>query len=81
MTTPARSSEPSPEQRTIDMGTYIATLLVGTVLSIPQGQIPQVATAGGVYDSNRPVIAGLGTQCHLQSYMQNGQVITVQVCQ
>jgi len=65
------------------MGTYLATLLVGTVLSVPQGQIPQVATAGGVYDSNRPVVSTpfSGVHCHLQSTMQYGQVITYQVCQ
>ena len=65
------------------MGTYIATLLVGTVLSVPQGSFPQVASSGSAYSSNTALVSApfSGVRCQLQSTMQNGQVITYQVCQ
>ena len=64
------------------MGTYIATLLVGTVLSVPNGQFPVIPTSGSVYASNTAVTATpITAHCHLQSYMDNGVVRTIQVCQ
>ena len=64
------------------MGTYIATLIVGTVLSVPQGQFPVAAQSGGVYATNQAVntMPFSGVQCQLQSYKENGTVRTVTVC-
>ena len=64
------------------MGTYLATLLVGGVIGVAQGQAPVIAQSGGVYSTQAAVntMPFSGVQCTLQSYMDNGVVRTVQVC-
>lgn len=64
------------------MGTYLATLLVGGVIGVAQGSAPVIAQSGGVYSTQAAVntMPFSGVQCHLQSYMDQGRVVTVQVC-
>ena len=64
------------------MGTYLATLLVGTVLSVPQGQFPVAGQSGVGYSTNTAVVTMplSGVRCELVSYMDNGVVRTVNLC-
>jgi ABC-type arginine/histidine transport system permease subunit len=64
------------------MGNYIATLLLGGVLSVPQGQVPVVAQSGVGYSTNTAVMTMpmSGVRCELTSFMDNGVVRTVNLC-
>jgi ABC-type arginine/histidine transport system permease subunit len=64
------------------MGTYLATLLVGTVLSVPQGSFPVAAQSGVGYSTQSAVVTMpfSGVRCELVSYMDNGVVRTVNLC-
>ena len=64
------------------MGNYIATLLLGGVLSVPQGQVPVVAQSGVGYSTQSAVITMpmSGVRCELTSFMDNGVLRTVNLC-
>jgi hypothetical protein len=63
------------------MGGFLATVLVGSVLSIPNGQFPVVAQPNTLYSTTQAIATvPFGARCELYSTMVNGQIVQGQLC-